>query len=52
LPVDGLHLNLGVFVVDGQFAGLYGRASKLPRIDTEASEIPVLVKREGSFYNG
>lgn len=51
LPVDGLHLNLGVFVVDGQFAGLYGRASKLPRIDTEASEIPVLVKM-GGYHNG
>jgi len=46
LPVDGLHLNFGVFVVDGQFAGLYGRASKRPRIDSEASEVPVLVKEE------
>ena len=46
VPIDGLHLNFGVFVVDGTFAGLYGRASKLPRIDTEASELPVLVKME------
>jgi len=45
--VEGLHLNLGVFVVDGKFAGLYGRASKSLRIDTEASEIPVLVNKEG-----
>ena len=51
VPVDGLHLNLGVFVVDGQFAGLYGRASKSPRIDTEASEIPALVKKE-TWGNG
>ena len=44
VPIDGLHLNLGVFVIDGQFAGLYGRVSKLPRIDAEASEVPVLIK--------
>jgi len=43
VPIDGLHLNLGVFVVDGQFAGLYGRVSNLPRIDSEASEVPVLI---------
>jgi len=48
LPVDGLHLSLGVFVVDGQFAGLYGRTSRLPKIDTDASEVPVLVKVEVS----
>jgi glutathionylspermidine synthase len=46
LPVDGLHLNLGVFVVDGKFAGLYGRASKIPRIDSGATELPVLVKED------
>jgi len=48
LPVDGLHISLGVFVIDGQFAGLYGRTSNLPRIDTGASEVPVLVKMEVS----
>ena len=46
LPIDGLHITLGVFVVDGQFGGVYGRASDRPKIDTEASEIPVLVKKE------
>ena len=44
LPINGLHLNLGVFVVDGQFARLYGRTSKVARIDASASEIPVLVR--------
>ena len=48
VPVGAHHLNLGVFVIDGQFAGLYGRSSKSPRIDTEACEIPVLVNIEGS----
>jgi len=43
VPIDGLHLNLGVFVVDGEFAGLYARASHMPRIDGDASELPVLV---------
>ena len=42
-PINGLHLNLGVFVVDGKFAGLYARGSEKPRIDSEASEMPVLV---------
>ena len=46
VPIDGLHLNLGVFVIDGQFAGLYGRAGKSARIDAKASELPVLVKKE------
>ena len=46
VPIDGLHLCLGVFVIDGQFAGLFARGSKEPKIDAEASEIPVLVKEE------
>ena len=49
LPVDGLHLSLGVFVVDGQFAGLFGRTSAIPRMDAQASEVPVLVKKEVSL---
>jgi len=44
VPVEGQHLNFGVFVIDGEFAGLYARASKWARIDSEASEIPVLVR--------
>jgi len=44
VPIDGLHLSLGVFVVDGEFAGLFARGSKKPRMDAEASEIPVLVR--------
>ena len=44
LPIDGMHLTLGVFVVDSEFAGLYARGSAKPRIDSDASEIPVLVR--------
>jgi len=46
LPVSGLHIVLGVFVVNGQFAGLFGRTSARPRIDADASEVPVLVNFE------
>ena len=45
VPIDGLHLNLGVFVVNGQFAGLYARSSEYAKIDSDASEIPILVGR-------
>jgi len=43
VAIDGLHLNLGVFVVEGEFAGLYARSSERARIDRDASEIPILV---------
>ncbi|MCL1936498.1 MAG: glutathionylspermidine synthase family protein [Defluviitaleaceae bacterium] len=45
VPTDGLHITLGVFVVDGVFAGMYARTSKTPKIDKTASEIPVLVSK-------
>ena len=44
LPVEGLHINVGVFVVDGSFAGFYARISDAPKIDEDASEIPILVR--------
>ncbi|MCL2571535.1 MAG: glutathionylspermidine synthase family protein [Defluviitaleaceae bacterium] len=44
MPVDGFHLNVGVFVVDGVYAGCYGRISNEPRIDEDASEVPILIK--------
>ncbi|MDR0272711.1 MAG: glutathionylspermidine synthase family protein [Clostridiales bacterium] len=43
-PIDGLHINVGVFVIDGEFAGFYARVSKNPKIDEDASEIPILVR--------
>jgi hypothetical protein len=51
LPVQspsgqGLHICVGVFTVDGAPAGFYGRASHVPRIDSRASDIPILVKRD------
>ena len=45
--VDGpYHLCVGVFTVDGKYAGLYGRMSPSPRIDATAMDVPVLVAHE------
>ena len=44
-PVNGKHICLGVFVVDGIFSGFYARASEYARIDENAADIPVLVKQ-------
>ena len=46
-PIDGIHISLGVFVIDGLFAGLYARLSNKPKIDSDASEVPVLVAFSG-----
>lgn len=45
-PVEGLHLCVGVFVIDGMFAGFYGRGSDCPKMDENAIDLPVLVKKE------
>jgi glutathionylspermidine synthase len=44
VPLDGLHINAGMFVIDGEFSGCYARVSSSPRIDGDASEIPILVR--------
>ena len=44
-PIDNMHVTLGVFAMNGEFAGLFSRISQSPRMDSEASEIPVLVER-------
>jgi glutathionylspermidine synthase len=38
------HICIGVFVIDGDFAGFYGRVSEKPRIDADSSDVPVLVQ--------
>jgi len=35
---------LGVFVIDGKAAGVYGRAARKPLIDHEAQDVPVLIE--------
>ena len=42
---NNMHICIGAFVVDGMFAGFYGRASDKLRIDADASDVPVLVKK-------
>lgn len=37
------HLCIGVFTVQGKFAGFYGRISSYPRIDAGAQDIAILV---------
>jgi glutathionylspermidine synthase len=44
---DQYHLCVGVFTVNGKFAGFYGRISTYPRIDANAKDIPILVSKEG-----
>jgi len=39
------HLCIGVFTVNCQAAGFYGRISLYPRIDKRAQDIPVLVRK-------
>ena len=41
---ERFHLCLGVYSVDGQAAGFYGRISEYPRIDERAQDIAVLIK--------
>ena len=43
---ENYHLCLGVFTIDGKFAGFYGRISLRPRIDSNAEDVPVLISKE------
>ncbi|MCL1919987.1 MAG: glutathionylspermidine synthase family protein [Kiritimatiellaeota bacterium] len=42
------HLCIGAFTVDGKSAGFYGRVSPTPRMDANAKDIPVLVRKGGA----
>lgn len=39
------HVCLGSYTINGKHAGYYARVSKLPRIDSNAADIPVLIER-------
>ena len=41
---ESFHLCIGSYSVEGKHAGYYGRISKLPRIDSNAADIPVLIQ--------
>lgn len=40
------HVCLGSYTVDGKHAGFYARISNLPRIDSNAQDIPVIIESE------
>ena len=42
---ESFHLCLGSYTVDGKHAGYYARISNVPRIDSNAADIPVLIER-------
>lgn len=42
---EEFHVCLGSYTVNGKHAGYYARISNLPRIDSNAADIPVLIER-------
>ena len=42
---ESFHVCLGSYSVNGKHGGYYARISKLPRIDSNAADIPVLIER-------
>ena len=44
---EEFHICLGSYTVDGKHAGYYARISALPRIDSNAADIPVLIEGNG-----
>ena len=42
---ESFHVCLGSYSVDGKAAGFYARISNVPRIDSYAADIPVLIER-------
>ena len=41
---DSFHVCLGSYCVDGSAAGYFARITKVPRIDSSAADIPVLIE--------
>ena len=40
------HVCLGSYTVNGLHSGFYARISNLPRIDSNAADIPVIIERD------
>lgn len=45
---ESFHVCIGSYGVENKHAGYYARISKLPRIDSYAADIPVLIERGGA----
>ena len=41
---EEFHVCLGSYTVEGKHAGYYARISDIPRIDSYAADIPVLIE--------
>jgi len=39
---------VGIFTVNGKFAGIYGRASRTPLVNQDAQDVAVLVRNDGN----
>jgi len=48
---ENLYPCIGVFVIDGQACGVYGRASSAPLIDGRAQDIPILIRSRAGKKN-
>ena len=48
---EEFHVCLGSYAVNGIHAGYYARISELPRIDSHAADIPVLIEKDGERYD-
>ncbi len=46
---EEFHVCLGSYCVDGKHAGYYARISEVPRIDSNAADIPVLICTNTSY---
>ena len=42
---ESFHVCIGSYSIEGRHAGYYARISNLPRIDSNAADIPVLIER-------
>lgn len=45
---EEFHVCLGSYTIDAKHAGYYARISNLPRIDSNAADIPVLIEKKES----
>jgi glutathionylspermidine synthase len=45
-PLGPMHVCLGIFVIDGRAAGIYGRMARVPLIDARAYDVAVLIDAE------
>jgi glutathionylspermidine synthase len=50
-PIGPVYPCVGVYVIDGHAAGAYGRLSPTPVIDYAATDVAVLIEKEGNDHD-